>query len=235
MELLTKTFLTASLVFGNTIVASDFNDDFFEKLPEKHYSNNSSLGESKPFNQSSAKQKFINHSPTIYHWIDDFPQENTIQLEDGSEWSFDISEAYIVEGWKTNAPIVISPKVSLLWGSKYEFLLTNHDTGESVVTKLIDGPIAFGNYTHWIAVSDWNNGHLHFVNAQGDRTVWEVSPSDISQIKEWSTNQSVIIGENSSWLWALSDYNHIIINVELNYFIRAKPVSYTPSFHTSHD
>lgn len=177
---------------------------------------------------ASAEITTASYSPAIYHWIEEFPQENIIGLEDGSEWCFDPSDAQTVEGWKASAPIVISPKARWFWGSNYDYVLTNRDTGESVGTNLVDGPIPFGNHSHWVAVSDWNNGHLHLMNSKGDRTIWEVAPSDAYLIKEWSTNQSLIIGENSSWLWLLSDHNHIIVNVEMNHFIRARPIDYTP-------
>ena len=168
------------------------------------------------------------YSPAMYHWIEEFPDENLLKLEDGSEWIFDAGDALVVDAWKAGAPIVVSPKGRFLWGSNYAYVMTNRDTSESVSVNLFDGPVAFGNQTTWIGAVDWVNGRLHVRNAKGERTVWEVAPSDIYLLKEWSSEQSLIIGENTSWLWSLSDHNHIIINVNMNHFIRARPVDSTP-------
>lgn len=168
------------------------------------------------------------YSPAMYHWVKEFPDENLLKLEDNSEWIFDASDALVVDTWQAGAPIVISPKGRFLWGSNYAYVMSNRDTGESISVNHFDGPIPFGDHTSWVGAVDWLNGHLYVINSKGDRTVWEVAPADIYLIKEWSSEQSLIVGENTSWLWILSEFNHIIINVNMNHFIRARPIESNP-------
>jgi len=172
-------------------------------------------------------------SPSMYHWIKEFPDETLLKLEDDSEWIFDASDAHVIDAWKVGAPIVISPKGRWLWGSNYAYVMTNRDTGESISVNLFDGPIAFGEQTSWVGAVDWVNGYLHVRNSKGERTVWEVAPDDIYILKEWCSEQSLIVGENTSWLWILSEFNHIIINVNMNHFIRARPIDSNPSVRTT--
>ena len=180
---------------------------------------------SNPFKTTAAS-----YSPQLYHWIDCFIQDNIIKIEDGSEWIFDKTEGYIVRSWRAGDTIVISPKGSWLWGSNYNYVLTNKELGTSVNVKPFLGPIAFGPLTSWVVGIDYNLGHIYLLSGQGERTVWEVSNADIDFFKEWAVNDTVIIGENANWLWWFSSYNSIIINVNMNHYVRARQVSSSPHY-----
>ncbi len=168
-------------------------------------------------------------SPYHYHWIEDFPQKNVLKIEDGSEWIFDQSEEQRLESWTPGDTIVISPKQQMPWGSNYPYVMSNKTAGTSIDVKLFTGPIAYGTQTSWVIGKDPNLGHIYLINAQGDRTVWEVSATDMSLFQDWKVNDAVIIGENDSYLWWFSAYSNILINVNMNHNVRAKQVSSIPN------
>lgn len=172
-----------------------------------------------------------NFSPYIYHWIESFPQGNIIKIEDGSEWVFNKDQADIVRDWRHGDAIVVMPKGGSIWDSNYAYTVTNKDLGTSVDVNLFLGPLAFGPYSTWLIGIDLNAGEIYLMNGQGERTVWEVYHKDLRYIKEdWVTNDTVFIGENTSWLWWFSSYNSIIVNVNMNHYVRVRQVSSTPNY-----
>ena len=169
-------------------------------------------------------------SSSLYHWIDYFPQDNIVKTEDGAEWVFDKNDNYIMHTWRSGDAIVISPKGRWLWGSNYAYIMTNKTLGTSVDVNLFLGPIAFGSYSTWIIGIDQNNGQVYLLNGQGERTIWEISNVDLYLFKDWEVNDTLIIGQNDSWLWWFSSYNHILVNVNMNHFVRARQISSTPHY-----
>ncbi len=169
-------------------------------------------------------------SPSLYHWIDFFPQDNIVKTEDGAEWIYDNSDSYIQRTWRPGDTIVISPKGRWLWGSNYSYVMTNKDLGTAIDVNLFLGPIAFGNYSTWIVGIDYNLGQIYLLNGQGERTVWEISNVDLYLFKDWEVNDTLIMGLNDSWFWWLSSYNHIVVNVNMNHTVRARQISSTPNY-----
>ena len=169
------------------------------------------------------------YSPYLYHWIDSFPQANILRLEDGSEWIFEAaSDGAVARSWVSGDTLVISPSYSWFWGSNYKYVITNKDVGSSIYVNPFIGPIEHGTQSTWVSVVDHPTGRLYLTNGQGEKTVWEVMGSDLDLVNEWKANDHVIFGENSSWLWWFSSYNHIIFNVNMNHNVRARLVSSAP-------
>ncbi|MBS0630012.1 MAG: hypothetical protein JSS30_07320 [Verrucomicrobia bacterium] len=166
-------------------------------------------------------------SPCHYHTISSFPQGNVIKIDDGSEWVFDRADSQILRTWKAGHQIIITPNQHLLSGSHYTYVITNTELGDSVNVNLFLGPVAFGHQTSWVVGIDQNSGKIYIINGRGERTVWEVSSSDMYLIKDWKVNDTVIIGENDSWLWAFSSYKSMMINVNMNHYIRAQQIFQT--------
>jgi hypothetical protein len=162
---------------------------------------------------------------SLYHWIESFPQDNIIKTEDGAEWIFDKNDNYILRTWRPSDTIVVSPKGRWLWGSNYSYVMVNKDLGSSIDVNLFLGPVAFGNFSTWIVGIDQNNGHIYLLNGMGERTVWEISNVDLYLFKDWEVNDTLIVGQNDSWFWWFSSYNHILINVNMNHFVRARQIS----------
>lgn len=170
-------------------------------------------------------------SPHMYHWIDSFPQSNLLKFEDGSEWTFDMESSHIVRTWRPGDTLVLSPKEFSFFGSNYNYVLTNKDLGVSVEVNPFLGPIQYGPLTSWVVGLDQNLKQVYIINGQGERTIWEISSHDEDAFAEWAVNDSIIIGENTSWLWWFSTYNNILVNVEMNHYVHAKQISgisYTP-------
>lgn len=163
-------------------------------------------------------------SPCHYQSITALPQQSIIKIDDGSEWIFDRSETYVLRNWKVGDKIIITPKQQLILGSHFTYVMTNKDVGDSISVNLFLGPVAFGYRSTWVVGIDQNLGKIYLMNGQGERTVWEVSSSDKDLFKDWKVNDTVIIGENDSWLWCFSSYNSMIINVNMNHYIRAQQV-----------
>lgn len=164
-------------------------------------------------------------TPCHYRTIANFPQQAIIKLDDGSEWVYDRADAYILRNWNIGDQIVISPKQQLIIGSHYHYMITNRTLGDSINVNLFLGPIAFGRCSTWVSGIDYNLGKVYIINGLGERTVWEFSSSDMYLVKDWKVNDTVIIGQNDSWLWYFSSYDSIIINVNMNHYVRATIVS----------
>ena len=164
-------------------------------------------------------------STPTYHWIQDFPNESLINIEDGSEWVFDTDDSPILSTWSVGDDVVVSPQTQMPWGSSYEYVMTNKDQGNSVSVSLFRGPIKFGTQSTWMITFNQALGQVYLANGQGDRVVWEVSKLDMDLLKDWQQNDTVIIGENDSWLWWFSSYRNILINVNMNHYVRAKMIS----------
>lgn len=181
------------------------------------------------------------YSPFAFHWIESFPSENILKLEDGSEWRVHDNQTSIIFSWRTNAPIVITPVFSWFTTPSYPYLLHNKETDQSVKVKMQDiGPFRFGPLSTWVAGIDKSSAELFLINGQGDRTQWEVHPSDRYLLEGtknnvedgWNVNDAVVIGKNDGWLWWFSSYDHILINVESDHYIRIRPVSSTPNSYS---
>lgn len=154
-----------------------------------------------------------------------FPQENIVKTKDGSEWIFDKTEAHIVFNWRQDDHIIVSPKGRWFWGSNYSYVLTNKDRGTSIDVNLFLGPVAYGERSNWIIGINHNNNQIFLIDGLGKRTTWEISSIDRGLFKEWEINDTLIIGQNDSWYWWLSSYNHILINVNMNHYVRARQIS----------
>jgi hypothetical protein len=168
-------------------------------------------------------------SPFLYHWIDYFPQNNVIKIEDGSEWIFDENDAYILRTWRPGDTVVVAPKTKWLWGSNYSYVMMNKDLGTAINVNLYLGPIKNGQYTTWVVGLNPSQSQVYLINGHGERTVWEIAQADFKLFQEWAVNDTVIIGENDYWLSWLSPHNYLIINVNMNHNVRARHVQSIPN------
>jgi len=168
------------------------------------------------------------NSQCYIHSIESFPRENIVKMEDGSEWIIDKTESHILRHWEPGNAIAISPKQQYVLSSHYTYVMSNKDKGTSIDVNLFLGPIAFGPWSSWVVGIDQNLGKVYVLNGQGERSVWEVSNSDMYLFKDWKVNDTVILGDNDNWLWYFSSHNNMIINVNMNHYVRAKQVSSTP-------
>ena len=154
--------------------------------------------------------------PISCHWLVSLSDTNrSLEMEDGSHWEIPYSEAYIVNTWRREDPLVITP--NYWWFSSYDYYITNKSTNTYVQANLHPqyGPIAFGPYSHWIVDIDYFGGHVYLEN----QMVWCVSPEDAYLLRDWVINDHIILGVNDSWF---SSYDHILINVATDDHVRVR-------------
>jgi hypothetical protein len=163
------------------------------------------MGEKKEFSYSST-------SAYAHHWlVSATPDGSIAELEDGSNWK--LAPNYSVFNWRVGDSMVITPNHS--WLSDYNYYIINKFTGSYVAADLVLGPVAFGPYTHWIIGVDYAAGHVYLENG----STWTIPSNDGYVFKDWAINDTVIIGANDSWL---SSYDCILINVNMNNYVRAR-------------
>jgi hypothetical protein len=148
------------------------------------------------------------------HWINTISAYgDTIEIEDGSWWKISSSDSYTALSWRPGDQVSITPNSG--WFSSYTYCLTNRNTGSYVKANLNVGPVAYGANSHWINSIDYLTGHVFLENG----TCWCISNNDSYIFREWAPNDCIIIGLNDSWF---TSYDHILINVNMNTFLRAK-------------
>ena len=138
---------------------------------------------------------------------------DSIEFEDGSHWQIASSDAFKLNGWFPGDQLVVTP--NSFWFSSYDYYITNKRTGNYVKAELFIGPLQFGAYSHWIVGIDYYSGHVFLENG----TTWCVAFRDNYLFRDWAINDHIILGINDSWM---SNYDNILINVNVDSFIRAK-------------
>lgn len=160
---------------------------------------------------------------TSHHWLNAIAEaENnqyTLELEDGSVWKISNYDAkHKAFYWRTNDPLSITQNTR--WFSKYNYRIINKNNGTSIEANLFLGPVTTGEYAKFIVTID----HDKRVIMLNDHTHWEISSSDASIFKDWSTNHYIIIGTNSNTSFWDSSIDALLINVTRNKHARAKQI-----------
>ena len=146
------------------------------------------------------------------HWISAINSESrVVEIEDGSRWK--LASPYYLGSWKNNDTLSITPNHNT--SSQYNYYVVNKSTGGYTEANLILGPVAFGPLTHWAVGFDFAKNHVFLEND----SCWQVQDTDAYIMQEWEPNDTIIIGSNDSWF---SSYNSILINVNMNNYVRAK-------------
>jgi hypothetical protein len=152
--------------------------------------------------------------PINCHWLISISDTGrSIEIEDGSHWEVSPYDAYILSTWRREDSLVITPNYT--WFGTYDYFITNKNNGTSVKADLYVGPIAFGQFSHWIINIDYLGGHILLEN----NMLWCVDPQDAHDLRNWALNDTVILGVNNSWF---SSYDHILINVNNDDHVRVK-------------
>jgi hypothetical protein len=150
----------------------------------------------------------------------------SIELEDGSCWEVSPADAYVLRSWRRQLleyrerpydmrpiELVITPNYS--WFGQYDYYITNKTNNSYVKANLYRGPVAYGDFSHWVIDIDHFSGHIFL----SSKTIWCVDPQDTHVIKDWLVNDHIIFGVHNSWL---SPYDHILINVNMDEHVRVK-------------
>lgn len=152
--------------------------------------------------------------PTNCHWLTSISDTGrTIEMEDGSHWEVSSADQYILNYWRRSDSLVISPNYN--WFSTGDYYITNKSNNTYVKASLYIGPIAFGQYSHWIVAIDHVSGHLTLENG----VTWCVYGKDSSVFREWEVNDQIILGIYDNWIHS---FDHILINVNMDSHVRAR-------------
>lgn len=161
------------------------------------------------------------------HQIKSFPQNNIIELTDGSEWTVDSEDYYRVRRWVEGNIVVIIPTDDR---ENNPFKMHNKNLGHTVSVRPFTGPTAHGPNTNWIVGLDHQVGHVYVVDGKGHRMTWAIDKTFLPMFEEWKVDHTVIIANydknwaerNISWLFPAYDY--VLINVNKFNFIPSKPL-----------
>ncbi len=149
---------------------------------------------------------------------------STLAMKDGSQWDINPVDAFEVMSWVTGdyteVPLVVSANNS--WLSGYKYYITNKNTNTYVEATFKVGPTVNGSYTNEIRQIDYILGELLLQDGSGYQTCWKVDLSDQYLLNRWQHLDAVVIGSNDNWYsFLFSKSSHILINVELNEYVRA--------------
>ncbi len=167
-----------------------------------------------PLTDAQPQCMLASYLPLDAHWLTKVASNwHSFEIEDGSRWEIPYSDQHILYSWNRDDILVITPNSS--WFSAYDYYITNSTKNTYVKANLLDGPIAFGPYSHWVVDIDYLGGHIYLEN----QMVWCIDPKDAYFLEDWSINDHIIIGSNDSYF---SKYNSILINVDMDDYLRAK-------------
>lgn len=155
------------------------------------------------------------------HWITSFSLTgDIIEMEDGSQWGVAVNQIYKVQSWRVGDNISITPNYNPF--SNYNYYIVNNSTGSYVAVTPFVGPLAFGPNSNWVVGLDFMYGQVSLLNGNGDASIWQISNSDYYLFSTWAINDTIIVGDNDSWLYALSPNEYILINVNMNHYVRCR-------------
>jgi hypothetical protein len=161
------------------------------------------------------KEFWFSHNASIpQHWIQAINlTENIIVTEDGSHWK--TPNSLISYFWRVQDYVTIQPNSHSKYAYRqYMYQLKNKYSGLLARAELIVGPELSNPHTLWIIGFHPSSQKVHLSN----HTSWIVSQADAAIFRDWQANDTIIIGTNNSWF---SSYDAILINVEMNNFVRA--------------
>ncbi len=152
--------------------------------------------------------------PTSCHWLTSISDTGrTIEMEDGSHWEVTSSDQYVLNYWRRSDSLVISPNYN--WFTSGDYYITNKSNNTYVKANLYIGPMAFGQYSHWIVAIDHVSGHFTLENG----VTWCTYGKDSYVFREWEVNDHIVLGTYDNWVHS---YDHILINVNMDTHVRAR-------------
>jgi hypothetical protein len=159
--------------------------------------------------------------PVSCHWLTWKSNDSRyLKIEDGSTWELAPGDLSTINSWRYDDPLFITPISS--WFITQKYYITNRVNNTYVKANLVDGPISRGPYTHWITGVDPVQGHIFLEN----QSVWCVDPNDLYILNdrrnnsEWQASETIIVILHDN---RYSAYDHILINVDRDKMIHARP------------
>lgn len=170
--------------------------------------------EAVPFQFSSP---YPNFSPSLHQFAGAVysPQNDCIQIEDGSQWQINPRDYHKLRMWEAGDILELFVNRPWFTTSQYEYYIQNLTRASSIEANLFTAPLTEGPYTRWIHAFNKSKRTL-FLN---DGSSWEIEPEDAHIFDKWKGNDLIIIGKE---IYMFSLYDYVLINVNHNEFIPAK-------------
>jgi hypothetical protein len=164
----------------------------------------------------SIKEYWFGRNRSIpQHWIKGINyQTNVIITEEGAHWKIASGQynASILNYWLVNDSVTIQPNYH---DSNYPYEIKNQISGQRLSVELIVGPELYSAHTLWINGYNMGAKKVYLSND----SCWMVADADMGIFRDWQPNDQIIIGSSNSWF---SSYDAILINPQMNNFVRAK-------------
>jgi hypothetical protein len=140
-------------------------------------------------------------------------EQYVIITEDGAQWRIrGLCHPFLFYYWLINDPITIQPSTKYF---DYPYQLKNERTGGRLSVELIVGPELYSPYA--ICITEYNMDAKKV--CLSNNSSWMIADADMAIFQDWQTNDQIIIGSSNSWF---SSYDAILINPQMNNFVRAK-------------
>jgi hypothetical protein len=137
-----------------------------------------------------------------------------LRLEDGSSWIVHEDDRSLIEKW-LNDVVVIKPHCPLICKSRYQFVIVNQRTNDSVRANVAPYKRDGMGVQRIIAHIDHELGEVYV----DDGSVWKIADTQV--LAQWDEGHTVILGINDQWF---SFYANIIINTQIT------PVTYIKAY-----
>lgn len=151
----------------------------------------------------------------VHHAAFVSPGGYTIELEDGSIWRVEPSDAYCVNDWSPFDDILIQPGSWLSFSPNFYFY--NVQTRSAITVTLKMGPFYDSPFTRWIIAINYATGEVWL----DDGSHFWINVDDDTLFQDWRINDTIIIGNNSGM--ASYKWPNVLINVNTYNPLRKDP------------
>ncbi|MDP1836476.1 MAG: hypothetical protein Q8K75_11205 [Chlamydiales bacterium] len=154
----------------------------------------------------------------VHHPMFVSPGGYSVELEDGSIWRVEPSDAYYVAGWAPYHDVIILPGSWLSYSPNFYFY--NVQTRQSVTVTMKMGPFYDSLFTRWILAINYGTGEVWL----DDGSHFYITIDDNALFQEWRPNDTIIVGSNAGM--AAYSWPNILINVNTYNPLRKDPNSW---------
>lgn len=158
---------------------------------------------------------YSNSAHHLTRIVVDNDQYNLV-LEDGSEWRINTIDGKKALNWRDNDPLTLTQNTR--WFTKFNYQIINKANGTKIEAKLFKGPKDNSEFARYITSIDKTHREITLT----DGTHWEISYLDGLIFKDWAAGDYIIIGTNSNTSIFDADKDGLLINVNLDNYVRAK-------------
>ncbi|MFA6119045.1 MAG: hypothetical protein WCT85_06760 [Parachlamydiales bacterium] len=224
MKFITKFIFSISLLLATQIFSEERIDVNSRPLSEQEIKEISEKQktESEGTNQ---KDEFNTRNPYYSHLIFNISthsitniNDDSLTIEDGSEWKIRPIHINEVLSWGIKDPILIVLNDSFIssyfYGYKYKMI--NAEKNTSIDVKLNLGPLLNNPKTLKVLAIDFESNEITL----SDATLWKCNNTDLYMLQKWLKDDGIIVGTNTKGYLFNRSQENILINVNMLQEIR---------------